>query len=59
MIALNLSRTELELLVKAIDIAALAGWPPGEGDKVRVSVLKQQIEKKITELRSQGWQGRR
>ncbi len=58
MIALNLSRTELELLIMAIDVAAPSGWPQGD-DKVRVSVLKQQLEKAIADLRAQGWQGGR
>lgn len=58
MIALNFSRTELELLVKAIEVAGQTGWPQGD-DKVRVGVLKQQLEKAITDLRAQGWQGGR
>jgi hypothetical protein len=58
MIALNFSRTELELLVKAIDVAAPSGWPTGD-DKVRVSTLKHQLEKAIADLRAQGWQGGR
>ena len=58
MIALNFSRTELELLVSAVEIAGLTGWPTGD-DRVRVSVLRNQLEKAIGELRSQGWQGGR
>lgn len=58
MIALNFSRTELELLVKATEVAGQAGWPQGD-DKVRVSVLKQQLEKAIGDLRAQSWQGGR
>ena len=46
MIALNLSRAELELLVKAIEIAGLTGWPTGD-DRIRVQVLRQQLEKAI------------
>ena len=58
MIALNFSRTELELLVNAIEIAGQTCWPTGD-DRVRVNVLRQQLEKAITDLRSQGWQGGR
>lgn len=58
MIALNLSRAELELLVKATEIAGLAGWPTGD-DRNRVQVLKQQLEKAIADLRAQGRQGGR
>ena len=58
MIALNFSRTELELLVKATEVAGQTGWPQVD-DKVRVSVLKQQLEKAIGDLRAQGWQGGR
>lgn len=57
MIAVHFSRTELELLVSAVEIAGLTGWPTGD-DRVRVSVLRQQLEKAILEVRSQGWQGR-
>ena len=58
MIALNFSRTELELLVNAVEIAGLTGWPTGD-DRVRVSVLRQQLEKAIADLRAEGWQGGR
>lgn len=58
MIALNLSRTELELMVQAVDIAGEMGWPPGD-DRIRVNVLRQQLEKAIAELRAQGWRGGR
>jgi hypothetical protein len=58
MIALNLSRSELELLVSAVEIAGQSGWPPGD-DRLRVQVLRQQLEQKIAELRGQGWQGGR
>ena len=58
MIALNFSRTELELLIKAIDVAVPAVWPTGD-DKLRVTVLKKQLEKAIADLRAQGWQGGR
>lgn len=58
MIALNFSRTELELLVNAIEIAGQTCWPTGD-DRVRVHVLRKQLEKAIAELRSQGWQGGR
>ena len=58
MLAVNLSRTEFELLVKAIELAEQAGWPQGD-DRVRVNVLKQQLEKAIADLRAQGWQGGR
>jgi hypothetical protein len=54
MIALNLSRTELELLVNAVEIAGQTGWPTGD-DRIRVQVLRQQPEKAIAELRAQGW----
>ncbi len=53
MIALNLSRAELELLVKATEIAGLTGWPTGDD---RIRVLRQQLEKAIAHLRAQGWQ---
>ena len=56
MIALHFSRTELELLVNAVEIAGLTGWPTGD-DRVRVSVLRNQLEKAIAALQSQGWQG--
>jgi hypothetical protein len=56
MIALNFSRAELELLVKATEIAGLTGWPTGD-DRIRVQVLRQQLEKAIADLRAQGWQG--
>lgn len=58
MIALNLSRTELELLIKATEIAGHTGWPTSD-DRLRVQVLKQQLEKAIADLRAQGWQGGR
>lgn len=58
MLAVNLSRTELELLVKAVEIAGQTGWPPGD-DRIRVNVLRQQLEKAIADLRAQGWQGGR
>lgn len=58
MIALHFSRTELELLCNAIEIAGLTGWPTGD-DRVRVHVLRKQVEKAIAELQSQGWQGGR
>ncbi len=58
MIHLNFTRTELELLVKAAEIAGQTGWPQGD-DKVRVSVLKQQLEKAIATLRAEGWRGGR
>jgi hypothetical protein len=58
MLAVNLSRAELELLVKAIDVPGETSWPTGD-DRIRVRVLKQQLEKAIVTLRSQGWQGGR
>lgn len=58
MIALHFSRTELELMVNAIEIAGLTGWPTGD-DRVRVGVLRNQLEKAIANLRSQGWRGGR
>jgi hypothetical protein len=58
MIAINLSRTELELLVHAVEIAGQSGWPPGD-DRLRVQVLRQQLEKAITDLHGKGWQGGR
>lgn len=58
MIAVNLTRYELELLVKSVEVAGQSGWPPGD-DRVRVHVLRQQLEKKIEELRAQNWQGGR
>ena len=58
MIALNFSRTELELLVNAVEIAGLTGWPTGD-DRVRVSVLRQKLEKAIADLRAEGWQAGR
>ncbi len=56
--AVNLSPAELELLVKATEIAGLTGWPTGD-DRIRVQVLRQQLEKAIADLRAQGWQGGR
>ena len=58
MIALHFSRTELELLINAIEIAGQTCWPTSD-DRVRVSVLRSQLEKAIAELKSQGWQGGR
>ena len=58
MLAVNLSRTELALLVKAIEVAGLTDWPQGD-DRVRVQVLRKQLEKAIADLRAQGWQGGR
>jgi hypothetical protein len=58
MLAVNLSRTELELLVNAVEIAGQTGWPSGD-DRVRVQVLRKQLEKAIADLRAQGWQGGR
>ena len=58
MIALNFSRSELELLVNAIEIAGQTCWPSGD-DRVRVNVLREQLEKAIANLRAQGWQGGR
>ena len=58
MIALTLSRSELELLVNAVEIALQSGWPPGN-DRLRVQVLRQQLEMKIGEMRAEGWQGGR
>ena len=58
MIVLNFSRTELELLITATEVAGQTSWPQGD-DRVRVSVLKQQLEKAIADLRAQGWQGGR
>ena len=39
MITLNFSRTELELLVNAVELAGQTGWPAGD-DRVRVQVLR-------------------
>ena len=58
MIALHFSRTELELLVNAIEVAGQTCWPTGD-DRVRVSVLRNQLEKAISDLQAQGWQGGR
>ena len=58
MIALHFSRTELELLVNAIEIAGQTCWPTGD-DLVRVSVLRNQLEKAIADLQAKGWQGGR
>ena len=58
MIALNFSRTELELLVNAVELAGQTGWPAGD-DRVRVQLLRKQLEKAIADLRAQGWQGGR
>jgi hypothetical protein len=41
---LHFSRTELELLVNAIEIAGQTCWPTGD-DRVRVSVSRNQLEK--------------
>ena len=48
----------LELMVQAIEHAEQTGWPLSD-DRVRVSVLRQQLEKAIAGLRAQGWQGGR
>ena len=58
MIALHLSRTELELLVNAIEIAGQTCWPTGD-DRIRVNVLRQQLEKAAADVRAQGWQDER
>ena len=58
MIALNFSRTELQLLIKAIEAEGPIGWSTGD-DKLRVNVLKQKLEKAIADLRAQGWHGGR
>ena len=58
MIAFHFSRSELELLVNAIEVAGQTCWPTGD-DRVRVNVLRSQLEKAIAELRAQGWQGER
>ena len=58
MIALHFSRTELELLVNAIEIAGQTCWPTGD-DRIRVNVLRQQLEKAAADVRAQGWQGER
>ena len=58
MIAVNLTRYELELLVKSVEIAGQSGRPPSD-ERVRVDVFRQQLEKKIAELRAQGWQAGR
>ena len=58
MIALKFSRSELELLVSAIEIAGQTCWPTGD-DRLRVRVLRKQLEKAIADLRAQGWQGGR
>ena len=56
MLAVNFSRSELELLVNAIEIAGQTCWPTGD-DRLRVQVLREQLEKAIADLRAQGWQG--
>ena len=58
MIAMNFSRAEIELLVNAIEIAGQTCWPTGD-DRVRVQVLRKQLEKAIADLRREGWQGGR
>jgi hypothetical protein len=45
-------------LVKAIEVAMPSLWPEGD-DKLRVTVLKKQLEKAVADLRAQGWQGGR
>lgn len=57
MIALNLTRTELEHLLKAIEIAGRSGWPEDRGEEVRVNSLKRQIEASIATLNKDRWQG--
>lgn len=53
MLAVNLSRTELELLINAVEIAGQTGWPSGD-DRLRVQVLRKQLEKATADLRAQG-----
>ncbi len=50
MIAMHFSRTELELLINAAEIAGQTGWPSSD-DRVRVQVLRKQLEKAIADLR--------
>ncbi|MFS8120485.1 MAG: hypothetical protein ACMG55_18660 [Microcoleus sp.] len=51
-------RSELELVLKAIEVAEEMGWP-SKDDRVKVNVLRKQLEKSLADLRSQGWQGGR
>ena len=46
MIAVNLSRAELELLVKATEIAGLTGWPTGD-DRIRGRYWGSNLRKRL------------
>ena len=60
MFPLNLNRTELEILKRTLLTSLKSpGFIQGDGDKVRVRVLLQTIEKAIVAANAQGWQGGR
>ena len=56
MIAIHFTRTELELLVKSVEVAGKSGWPTGD-DVVRVNVLRDKLDGNIAKLRADTWQG--
>ena len=58
MIKVPLMRSELEVLIEAIEVACLTGWPSKDKD-FKIGFVKQQLERKLAELKSQGWQGGR
>ena len=60
MFPLNVTRTELEILKRSL-LSSLKspGFIQDDGDKVRVRVLLQTIEKAIFSAKAQGWQGGR
>ena len=60
MIPVQLTRTELEILKRALDrVLALDDYIQDAGDGVRARVLLQTIEKAIFASKAQGWQGGR
>ena len=59
MIEVPLMRSELEVLIEVIDAAQAKGWPSSKDKSFKVDFVKQQLEKKLAELKSQGWQGGR
>ena len=56
MLAIHFTRTELELLVKSVEVAGMSGWPAGD-DGIRVQVLRDKLEKNIATLKADTWGG--
>ena len=56
MVPLNVTRTEFEFLKRSL-LSSLKspGFIKGDGDKVRVRMLLQTIEKAIVAANAQGW----